>query len=95
MCAVTTQPLASRSSTPFPTPTFHALARPTRWPARYPPTRARCRPSRTVWIGAGGIACFAYYQAAGGWPDLTNPDDQAKVGAAPRSLTLTLGNREP
>ena len=26
-------------------------------------------------------ACFAYYQAAGGWPDLTNPDDQAKVGA--------------
>ena len=50
-----------------------------------PPTR--CRPSRAVWIGAGGIACFAYYQAAGGWPDLTNPDDQAKVGR--------LSNREP
>ena len=31
------------------------------------------------WIGAGGVACFAYFQASGGWPDLSNPEDQAKV----------------
>ena len=33
---------------------------------RWLPSPTRCRSSRTVWIGAGGIACFAYYQAAGG-----------------------------
>eukprot|EP00320_Phaeocystis_rex_P009428 CAMPEP_0119057678 /NCGR_PEP_ID=MMETSP1178-20130426/2088_1 /TAXON_ID=33656 /ORGANISM="unid sp, Strain CCMP2000" /LENGTH=223 /DNA_ID=CAMNT_0007038533 /DNA_START=13 /DNA_END=684 /DNA_ORIENTATION=- len=38
------------------------------------------------WIGAGGLACFAYFQAAGGWPDLSNPDDQAKVGASAFAL---------
>jgi hypothetical protein len=38
------------------------------------------------WIGAGGIAAFTYYQATGGWPDLSNPDDQAKVGASAFAL---------
>ena len=38
------------------------------------------------WIGAGGIASFTYYQATGGWPDLSNPDDQAKVGASAFAL---------
>jgi hypothetical protein len=38
------------------------------------------------WIGAGGIAAITYYQATGGWPDLSNPDDQAKVGASAFAL---------
>ena len=38
------------------------------------------------WIGAGGIAALTYYQATGGWPDLSNPDDQAKVGASAFAL---------
>lgn len=38
------------------------------------------------WIGAGGIAAVTYYQATGGWPDLSNPDDQAKVGASAFAL---------
>merc|ERR1719199_2187417 len=38
------------------------------------------------WIGAGGLAAITYYQATGGWPDLANPDDQAKVGASAFAL---------
>jgi len=38
------------------------------------------------WIGAGGIAAITYYQATGGWPDMSNPDDQAKVGASAFAL---------
>jgi hypothetical protein len=38
------------------------------------------------WIGAGGLAAITYYQATGGWPDLSNPDDQAKVGASAFAL---------
>ena len=38
------------------------------------------------WIGAGGLAAVTYYQATGGWPDLSNPDDQAKVGASAFAL---------
>ena len=85
MCAVTTQPRASQLSHPPPRsnlPPLPPLSLGPRAAVRWvPPPILRCRPSRAVWIGAGGIACFAYYQAAGGWPDLTSPDDQAKVGA--------------
>ena len=40
------------------------------------------------WVGAGGVASFTYYTATGGWPDLSNPDDQAKVGGAPADSNL-------
>ena len=74
-------PLALAPSSPLQPSTLATLSLGPRAAVRWvPPPPTRCRPSRTVWIGAGGIACFAYYQAAGGWPDLTNPDDQAKVG---------------
>ena len=74
-------PLALAPPSPLqPSTLATALARPTRCRPLVYPLILRYRPSCAVWIGAGGIACFAYYQAAGGWPDLTNPDDQAKVG---------------
>jgi len=38
------------------------------------------------WIGAGGVATFTYYTATGGWPDLSNPDDQGKVAASAFAL---------
>lgn len=38
------------------------------------------------WIGAGGVACGTYYTATGGWPDLSNPEDQGKVAASAFAL---------
>jgi len=38
------------------------------------------------WIGAGGVATFTYYTATGGWPDLSNPEDQGKVAASAFAL---------
>lgn len=38
------------------------------------------------WIGAGGIAAFAFYQATGGWPDLSDQEDQGKVAASAFAL---------
>ena len=34
------------------------------------------------WLGGGGLACFTYYKATGAWPDLSNPDEQAQIGAS-------------
>jgi len=34
------------------------------------------------WLTAIPIACFTYYTASGSWPDLSNSEDQAKVGAS-------------
>jgi hypothetical protein len=78
---------------PHPTPP-HTHVGP-RVPTLYSPahTHPPLRPSRPLsevcatfhlqewafWIGAGGVACFAYFQASGGWPDLSNAEDQAKV----------------
>jgi len=38
------------------------------------------------WIGAGGIAAFTFYTATGGWPDLSDPEDQGKVAASAFAL---------
>ena len=34
------------------------------------------------WVGSGGVAALTFYLATGGLPDLTNAEDQAKVGAS-------------
>ena len=58
-------PLALAPPSPLQ-PSTLATALGPRAAVRWLPSPTRYRPSHTVWIGAGGIACFAYYQAAGG-----------------------------